>query len=160
MQWRAMSNPSSGGRAETKKGEMERRVCDGVPIGILGYVDGQPVAWCSIAPRETYRSSMWSPNTIDDGERIWSIACFFILRKFRGQGFFHQLMSAAEHYAITLGATVVEGYPVEPDSPSYRFGGFLPAFEQAGYALTGRKGLRRHVVRKRLLQDAAANSKA
>ena len=50
---------------------------------------------------------------------------------------------------------MLEGYPVDPDSPSYRFGGYVPAFEQAGYALVGRKGERRHIVRKILSQTKA-----
>jgi len=50
---------------------------------------------------------------------------------------------------------MLEGYPVDPDSPNYRFGGYVPAFEQAGYALVGRKEERRHIVRKILDQHKA-----
>ena len=41
---------------------------------------------------------------------------------------------------------MVEGYPVDPDSPSYRFMGFLPLFEQASFTEVARAGSRRHVV--------------
>jgi hypothetical protein len=42
---------------------------------------------------------------------------------------------------------VVEAYPVDPDSPSYRFMGFADLFETAGFREVGRAGKRRHVVR-------------
>jgi hypothetical protein len=42
---------------------------------------------------------------------------------------------------------VLEAYPVSPDSPSYRFMGFVPAFEARGFAPAGMAGTRRHVMR-------------
>jgi hypothetical protein len=46
------------------------------------------------------------------------------------------------------GAKIVEAYPVDVDSPSYRFMGFVPAFEKAGFEPTGqREGKRRHLMR-------------
>jgi len=50
-------------------------------------------------------------------------------------------------YDLVEGARVVEAYPVAPDSPSYRFMGFVPAFEKAGFREVGRAGSRRHVMR-------------
>ncbi len=55
------------------------------------------------------------------------------------------IIQAAE-YARSRGASVVEAYPVDPDSPSYRFMGFVPVFEQAGFREVGRVGARRHVM--------------
>ena len=49
--------------------------------------------------------------------------------------------------ARAKGATVVEAYPVAPDSPSYRFMGFVPVFEAAGFREVGRAGIRGHVMR-------------
>jgi GNAT superfamily N-acetyltransferase len=86
----------------------------------------------------------------DEQQKIWSIVCFFVPRSFRGQGIIRKLIAAAEEHAARNGATMLEGYPVDPDSPSYRFGGHVSAFEQAGYAMVGRKGERRHIVRKML----------
>jgi GNAT superfamily N-acetyltransferase len=131
-----------------KKHEMETRIRGGEPVGILGYADADPVAWCSVSPRNTYRSSMADALESDEQETIWSIICFFIMSHFRGKGLFTRLIEAAEIHAARSGATVLEAYPVEPDSPSYRFGGLLPAFEELGYKNIGRKGSRRYVVRK------------
>lgn len=122
----------------------------GIPIGLIGYLDREPVAWCSIAPRSTYRPGLANVLPADAGERIWSLACFFLKRLHRGRRLFHSLLIAAQDHAIARGATVLEAYPVDPDSPSYRFGGFLHAFEREGYVKMGRMGTRRHVVRRRL----------
>lgn len=68
---------------------------------------------------------------------------------------FWKLLAAAEEHAAKNGATLLEGYPVDLGSPSYRFGGYVSAFEQAGYALVGRKRARRHIMRKILSQNRA-----
>lgn len=48
------------------------------------------------------------------------------------------------------GATVVEAYPVEPDSPSCRFMGFESTFAAAGFQEVGTAGTRQRVMRLRL----------
>ncbi|MCZ7528367.1 MAG: hypothetical protein M5U14_19570 [Acidimicrobiia bacterium] len=63
-----------------------------------------------------------------------------------GTGAFRALLGAAVEHARHRGARVVEAYPVDPDSPSYRFMGFVGSFEAAGFAHLGRAGTRRHVM--------------
>ena len=55
MVWRAAGAETKQTKGSERKAAMERRVREHVPVGILGYLDGEPVAWCSIAPRPTYR---------------------------------------------------------------------------------------------------------
>jgi GNAT superfamily N-acetyltransferase len=145
--WRKI-RPDLKADPSAKKHEMEKRIRGGELVGILGYLNADPVAWCSVSPRDTYRSSMADVLEGDEHETIWSIVCFFVMGNFRGKGLFARLIAAAEIHAAQSGATVLEAYPVDPDSPSYRFGGFLPAFEELGYKNVGRKGSRRYVVRK------------
>jgi GNAT superfamily N-acetyltransferase len=71
----------------------------------------------------------------------------YVHRNLRGQGFGNQLIEAATAYAKKRGGTVLEAYPVEPKSPSYRFMGFVPAFEKLGFHEIGKAGSRRHVMR-------------
>lgn len=71
----------------------------------------------------------------------------YIPRALRGRGLAHVLIAAAIDHARREGATVVEAYPVDPESPSYRFMGFVPAFEAAGFVEVGTAGSRRHVLR-------------
>lgn len=123
---------------------MAARIHADTPVGLLGYSKEEPVAWCSVAPRSTYRRLV-SGEASDEG--IWSIACFFVVRRLRGMGITQQIIAAAVRHAWAHGASVVEAYPVEPDSPSYRFMGFVPVFEEAGFTEVGREGKRRHVMR-------------
>lgn len=142
MLWRATPEEARHKDGASRKAAMAKRIAAGIPVGLLGYIDDEPVAWCSVAPRSTYRRLV-DDNSPDEG--IWSIACFFVVRRLRGQGITQQIIAAAADFARTGGASIVEAYPVDPDSPSYRFMGFVPAFEAAGFREVGRSGARRHV---------------
>jgi GNAT superfamily N-acetyltransferase len=144
MVWRAQGAEKTD--KASRKAAIAKLVRGNVPVGLLGYLEDEPMAWCSIAPRETYRR-LGGPEEPSQPRAVWSIACFFIDRRIRGQGVMKQLLAAAIAHAQAKGASVVEAYPVDPDSPSYRFMGFVPAFREAGFEEIGRAGTRRHVVR-------------
>lgn len=151
MAWRKQP-PGAKDARNTERNAMLKdalgaRVADGVPIGLIGYCDGEPVAWCSIAPRPTFRR-LGGPD--DDGtapQDVWSLTCFYIKRAFRGRGFSERLLNEALAHARRHDAACVEAYPVDPDSPSYRFMGLTTLFERAGFVEVGRAGTRRHVMR-------------
>jgi GNAT superfamily N-acetyltransferase len=130
-----------------RKAAMAERVQAGVPAGILGYLEGEPVAWCSIAPRPTYRRLGGPEPEGEVPEDVWSLVCFFRRRDLRGQGITARLLRAAVEHALEKGARVVEAYPVQPDSPSYTFMGYVPTFEAAGFRHVAMAGTRRHVMR-------------
>jgi GNAT superfamily N-acetyltransferase len=148
MEWRVTPKEfRSADRGRLKAG-LAQRVHQRVPIGILGYLNDEPIAWCSIAPRSTYRSALTAdPPAGDETGKVWSLVCFFVSRPHRGQRTMRRLLEAAIEHARKRGATVVEAYPVDPDSPSYRFMGFVSSFKAAGFREVGRAGTRRHVVR-------------
>jgi GNAT superfamily N-acetyltransferase len=144
MLWRASPEEAKRKDGASRKVAMARRIAVGTPVGLLGYIDEEPVLWCSIAPRSTYRGLV-DDSSSDDG--VWSLACFFVIRRLRGKGITQRIIAAAIDHAKSNGASAVEAYPVDPDSPSYRFMGFIPAFEKAGFTEVGRAGSRRHVFR-------------
>ncbi|WP_309083134.1 GNAT family N-acetyltransferase [Chelativorans sp.] len=146
MAWRA-EKAETGLRGPERKAAMRRRVEARVPIGILGYLEGEPIAWCSIAPRPTFRGLGGPEIPGERPEEVWSITCFFARRDLRKQGITRSLVEAAVEHARGKGAKVVEAYPVDPDSPSYRFMGYVSSFEAAGFRHVGRAGTRRHVMR-------------
>jgi hypothetical protein len=154
MVWRPMPKGASRPDKRAKKAALKGCVERGVPIGVLGYLDGEPAAWCSIAPRETYRNLGGLDDKPDKPERVWSVVCFFVPRRLRGQDVMKQLIEAA--HAQGKGATVVEAYPVDPDAPSYRLMGFTATFAAAGFREVGRAGTRRHVMRLALWPEPAA----
>ncbi|MDA1036377.1 MAG: GNAT family N-acetyltransferase [Chloroflexi bacterium] len=145
MEWRPMPDADRDNlpAREVALGGLVKR---GVPIGILGYVDGDPIAWCSIAPKPTYYS-LWESNA--DGASVvsaWAIVCFFIHEKMRGKGLTKHLIAAAVDYAREHGATLVEAYPVDPDSPRDGFMGFLSSFEHVGFREVAAPEKGRHIV--------------
>lgn len=143
MAWRATPEEAKHAGNAQRKAAMADRIRKSVPVGLLGYLADQPVAWCSVAPRSTYRRLV-SNGSSDDG--IWSIVCFFVLKQYRRAGLTRRMLAAALKHARRHGAKVVEAYPVDEDSPSYRFMGFVPMFEEAGFQEIGREGSRRHVM--------------
>ena len=142
MVWRANEFRQSMPGKPGKKAAMKQRVDEGIPVGILAYSDGQPVGWCSVAPRETHRR-LGGDESLDG---VWSITCFVVARPFRRLGVQKQLRNAAIQHAIDSGAKYVEAYPVRPDSPSYGFMGRLPLFQEAGFEFQHMAGSRRHVM--------------
>ena len=147
MVWREMPAGERSSRP-AKRAALESRVQGGVPVGILGYVDGEPVGWCSVAPRETLLVRALGGGEYEAGTQVWSVVCFFASRAVRGEGIGARLLEAACAEAAEQGAEVIEGYPVDPDSPSYRFMGFRSMFLDAGFEEVGRAGTRRHVMRR------------
>ncbi|MBI5379473.1 MAG: GNAT family N-acetyltransferase [Nitrospirae bacterium] len=113
---------------------LEALVCQDTPIGVLAYAAGEPVGWCSIAPRESYRAleRYRALPRIDDAP-VWSVVFFFVNRRVRRQRVTLGLLKAAVKYAQSQGAKVIEGYPVEPGSRLYTYMGSPSTFRRAGF---------------------------
>jgi len=142
MAWRSTKEELKQNNPKSRKTYIKRRVMDDIPVGLLAYLDDLPIAWCSIAPRETYQR-LGGEETLKD---VWSLVCFFIKKEFRRSGMAGFLISNAKKYAKRNGAKYLEAYPVEPDSPSYRFMGFVSTFEKTGFTFIKKAGTRRHIM--------------
>lgn len=121
----------------------------GEPVGLLGYVEGRPVAWCAVAPRSAYRTIVSSRTLpIDDPDlSVWAITCFYIAAGYRRRGLMAPLIEAAVAYAAGSGAELIEAYPVsEPPGDVSR--GLLGTFLDAGFTVHApdRTTSRRNVV--------------
>ena len=142
-------------------GEPNRRAMRGlvranrVP-GLIGYVDGEPAGWISVAPREEFgrveRSRIL--RRVDD-RPVWSVVCFFIHREHRRTGVGRALLEAAVSHARDGGARIVEGYPWDLDAGAKKqaaelFVGTLPMFEAAGFREVARHAPARPIVRRRV----------
>ncbi len=147
MVWRATSAEAKCTDGRHRKAALWSRVSSAEPIGILGYCDGTPVAWCSVAPRSSYRPLGGPDDHGDDCNAVWSVVCFFVKRELRGRRMSDRLLEAAIAHARKRGAKIVEAYPVDAGSPSYRFMGFVSLFRRFGFEEIGTAGIRRHVMR-------------
>ena len=156
MAWRDMPNRQNATNAE-RKAAMSAFVADGTPVGLLGYIGDEVAGWCSVAPRETLRKL--SPKQDDEENGVWAVVCFFVARQHRKSGLGSALLDAAIEYAFREGAKSIEAYPVDPDSPSYRFMGFKKMFAERGFRETGMAGSRRHVMRLDRPRKAAGSAK-
>jgi GNAT superfamily N-acetyltransferase len=146
MAWRATKEEVKRTDGKSRKGFLKARVEAGTQVGLLAYAGKEPIAWCSVAPKATFRKLDDLPAS-EDGARIWSLVCFFVKKEWRGQGLTARLVAAAANLARKRKAVALEAYPVDEDSPSYRFMGFVPLFAEQGFAEIGRAGSRRHVMR-------------
>lgn len=152
MAWRLESAEFNRGKGAGNRRALKKIVDSGEAPGILAYVDGAPVAWCAVAPRERYRrlarSRVLAP--VDD-ELVWSIVCFFVARPWRRRGITSKLIEAATEHARRHGARVVEGYPVvtrKGDLPdAFVWTGLPSAFERAGFLEILRRSETRPIVR-------------
>lgn len=108
-------------RADFKKmkGEGTKAVLKGMTFnndvaGLLAYVDGKPIGWCSISPRKDYAALENSRilKRVDD-KPVWSIVCFFVAKPFRSKGIMSELLRGAVKYAEQKGAKIIEGYPID-----------------------------------------------
>ena len=156
--WCTLWLPGAGRAADGSAGKraiLRRLANEGIQIGLIAYLDGDPAGWCAVAPRDNYRAlggDVYPPGTC-----IWSVVCFFVPRPLRGRGLMTRLLRAACDAATAGGADVIEGYPVDADSPSYKFMGLVGTFAGAGFEEFGRIGLRRHAMRRWLRPPIAGS---
>jgi GNAT superfamily N-acetyltransferase len=157
MWWRVTSAEFDRGirnRGAGNRRAMRSIVADGGVPGLLAYRDGRPVGWVSVAPREEFGRLQRSPTlkAVDD-KPVWSIVCFFMDRGERGHGVGTALLEAAVRHAAERGATIVEGYPVDPTdrriSNADAYTGVESMFRRAGFREAARRGSR-PIMRKRV----------
>jgi len=136
--------------AEPKR-EMHELVASGVVPGLIGYLDGAPVAWISLGPRPEYlrlrRSSVMKPA---DDAPVWSVVCSYVAKPYRGRGLQHALLAAAVEHARASGATILEAYPVDKADRShddFMFFGSRSLYERAGFTEVVRRSPTRLVMR-------------
>lgn len=152
MFWRLPRKEFDAGKGAPNKKALKRIVSSGQEPGILGYLDNEPVAWCAVAPREDYialeRSRIMKP--VDD-KPVWSVSCLFIKKPYRRKGISAQSLRAAVAFAASHGASIVEGYPVEPSMNTipdpFLWHGIASSFLAAGFKEVARRSNSRPIMR-------------
>ena len=138
------SSATPTGNRRVLEAAVDTTSADGRGPGLLAYHDGEVVGWVSVGPRDDYErlqhSKVLAP--VDD-KPVWSIVCFVVARKARGQGVARAMLDAAIDYARQRGATLLEAYPVETDGTrvpaANAFKGTLGMFERAGFEVVERR---------------------
>ena len=153
MYYRLNKSEFKEGKVEDgNKNAMKELVWENKPAGILGFYDGQAIAWCAFAPREDFIKLEKSRvhKRIDD-KRVWSIPCFFIDKKFRRLGVSVALLKGVINYARENEIEIIEAYPTIPTQEklpdSFAWIGLYNSFERAGFEIADRTSKNRPMVR-------------
>ena len=131
---------------------MKTIIESGKKPGLLAYAGKQPVAWCSVAPREQFPALERSRilKKLDD-EPVWSISCFFIHKNYRKQGLGVRILEAVIQYVKKQGGKIIEGYPVEPKKARtadvFVWTGLASIFKKAGFTECERRSETRPIMR-------------
>lgn len=152
MYWRTKRSEFSKQFGKGNEQALRRIVESGEVPGILAYLEGEPIGWCSVAPREAFpvldRSRVLRRI---DTKPVWSIVCFFVLKSFRHRGLTKLLTEAAIDHAKDKGAKVIEAYPLIPENsknPSLEaYTGVITMFEEVGFEEVARRSRIRPIMR-------------
>lgn len=153
MSWRLARKQFDAQKGEGNRLAMKTLVESGMVPGLLGYMNGRPVGWCSLGLREQFphlsRSRVLRP--VDD-QPCWSVSCLFVQRAYRNKGIATLLIGAAVNYVRDKGVRFLEGYPVEPwvGKPipaAFAWTGVPKAFTANGFVEAARRSPTRPIMR-------------
>jgi GNAT superfamily N-acetyltransferase len=160
MHWRLHRAEYERGKGAGNRAAMQALVARAArPPGVLAYLGDEVVGWCAVAPRAEYprleRARVLRPV---DSRPVWSIVCLFVAAPHRRRGVSAALIDGAARFAAGHGATLVEGYPVEPRGAeipaAFAWTGLRAAFEAVGFREAARRSPRRPIMRRRFARAA------
>ncbi|MEI6124355.1 MAG: GNAT family N-acetyltransferase [Bacteroidota bacterium] len=134
------------------KAAMKELVWNDKPAGLLGLIDGEPIAWCAFAPRQDFlklqKSRVHKP--IDD-KPVWSMPCFFTHKNYRKLGLSVAFLKTIIVYAQQNNICILEAYPTIPTQEklpdSFAWIGLYKSFERAGFQIADRTSANRPMMR-------------
>jgi len=137
---------------ELNKEALRDLAASGRSNGLLALDGDLAVGWCDLAPRAEleWLAHARGLGPVDDLP-VWSVPCFYIRRKYRGQGITGVLIDAAVEHAAANGAPAVEAYPVDTSVPSHTgnlYTGIASVFAGHGFAVVARRRPDRPIMRK------------
>jgi GNAT superfamily N-acetyltransferase len=152
MTWRLNRADFEKQKGAGNKRAMKKLVKEKEQIGIIAYLNGKPVGWCSVAPRQKFirleSSRVLKP--VDD-KPVWSITCFFLAKDYRRQGLSVQILKGVIEFCKKKDVKILEAYPIIPYSKNmpaaFAWTGFLSCFENAGFKVAKRWSKARPIMR-------------
>ena len=121
------------------------------PLGLIAYLDGQPVGWAACGPRSRYVRAVRTPTMKDidqaENDDVWLVPCFFIRPDMRGKGISRRLLDRAVELAEKTNASAIEGFPASQKRSADRQVGTEHLFESRGFKVVSRPSSNRVVMR-------------
>ena len=149
----AASSPSAFGRRPVRASGRRHT------SGLVAYLDGEPVGWCAVEPRNAYPRLLLKTRVPWEGrdrgqERRRRLGRHLLRHAngFRRRGISRALARAAVDFARERGARALEGYPMittpgQEFMPGELHVGSRSAFADAGFTEVSHPTLRRVVMR-------------
>jgi GNAT superfamily N-acetyltransferase len=153
MYYRLKQTEFNEGKHENgNKAAIKSLVYGNKPTGMLGFYEGQAIAWCAFAPREDFiKLENSRVHKRIDEKHVWSIPCFFIDKNFRRNGVSVEILKGIIAYAKQNKIDIIEAYPTiptkEPLPDSFAWIGLYKSFERAGFEIVDFKSKSRPMVR-------------
>lgn len=152
MAWRLNHAEFEKQKGAGNKRAMKKLVEEKEQIGIIAYLEGEPIGWCSVAPREKFirleSSRVLKPI---DNKPVWSITCFFLAKDFRRKGLSVDLLKGVIAFCKKRGVKILEAYPIIPYSKNmpaaFAWTGFVTSFKKAGFKVAKRWSKARPIMR-------------
>ncbi|HVM99942.1 MAG TPA: GNAT family N-acetyltransferase [Caulobacteraceae bacterium] len=150
MFWRIGSAYRQRPRDENREAFREI-VGRGPPPGLVAFDGELAVGWCQVTPRADLP---WMDRgrvlrRVDDTP-VWSISCFYVRSKYRGQGVTAALIEAAIEVAREAGAPAIEAIPIDRSAPGATrndFTGVASTFRRLGFEEVARRSPPRPILR-------------
>jgi GNAT superfamily N-acetyltransferase len=153
MYYRLSRSDFIAGKTEDgNKQTMKRIIWSDKPVGLLGLLEGHPVAWCAFAPRKDFIKLEKSRiHKRIDNQEVWSIPCLFINKNFRRSGISVLLLRGVIGYAKKHNVKIIEAYPAIPIQDkipdAFLWFGLYKSFERTGFEIVDRTSKNRPMVR-------------
>ena len=146
--WHLRGKAYWAGHGASNRARLEKQVLGAEEPGLLAYLEGEPVGWCRLGPRESFERLEHSPRLarVDD-EEVWSVVCFYVHPSAKRKGVASALLEAAIDHAAAHEAPILEGYAASEDHMNIdAYTGYLLMFLEAGFEPVRAAG-RRTIVR-------------
>ena len=152
MYWRLRNKDFESQKGIGNKKAMKKLVGEKEQIGIIMYLNNNPIGWCSVAPREDFirleNSKILKP--VDD-KFVWAIVCLFIDKKQRRKDYSVELLKAVIEIMNKKDVKILEGYPHEPKNNNmpdvFAWTGISSAFVSANFKEVTRRSEKRPIMR-------------
>lgn len=133
--------------------------------GLVAYRDGEPVGWCSVAPRSEYSALVRSmvAKPVDDSP-VWSLVCLYVVPGSRRFGVARELVRAACEHTAREGGKILEAYPVDDTvrrvTADEGFHGLVSLLRKEGFTEVARRTPMRPVMRREVRQADLASDRS
>jgi hypothetical protein len=147
--WKRSAQEYRRSSNEANRRALKASVDQGATPGFIGYVGGEPIAWCAVEPRESYPRLQHSRSLKPvDGKPVRSMTCLFVKAGHRRKGLSLRMIEAAKGFVAGRAGQLLEAYPRENfNGANAMWTGVAATFREAGCVEVTRGASGRPIMR-------------